>query len=222
MRVYRWEDGADDRVSDGSAGKGKSLPLPDMPSIAVLPFDNMSGDAEQEYFVDGLTEDIITGLSRIKSLFVIARNSTFTYQGRSINIADVGRELGVRYVLEGCARKAGSRVRVTAQLIQAQSNGHIWAEKYDRELADIFEVQDELTRAVVASIQTQVVLNEGDGPSRNFDSTAMGVWDLVKRGWKQIYDLTPDSIGAARQLALQAIELDASNSGGHQLYAAAL
>ncbi len=206
-----------------SAGPGaEKLSLPDKPSIAVLPFDNMSGDPEQEYFVDGLTEDIITGLSRVKSLFVIARNSTFIYKGHPTSVAEVGRDLGVRYVLEGSARKVGSRIRVTAQLVQAETAGHLWAEKYDRELTDIFEVQDEITRAVVASTQTQVVISEGERHSRTVDGTAIGIWDLVKRGWKRVYDLTPDSFEDARLLALEAIQLDPSNSGGHQLHAAAL
>jgi adenylate cyclase len=206
----------------GTAGAVGALPLPDKPSIAVLPFTNMSGDPEQEYFVDGLTEDIITGLSRVKSLFVIARNSTFIYKGQPTSVAEVGRDLGVRYVLEGSARKVGSRIRVTAQLVQAETAGHLWAEKYDRELTDIFEVQDEITRAVVASTQTQVVISEGERHSRTVDGTAIGIWDLVKRGWKRVYDLNSDSFEDARLLALEAIQLDPSSSGGHQLHAAAL
>jgi adenylate cyclase len=221
VRVYRWNGAAADPMP-GTAGAVGALPLPDKPSIAVLPFDNMSGDPEQEYFVDGLTEDIITGLSRVKSLFVIARNSTFVYRGQPTSIAEVGRDLGVRYVLEGSARKVGSRIRVTAQLVQAETAGHLWAEKYDREVTDIFEVQDEITRAVVASTQTQVVISEGERRSRTVDGTAIGIWDLVKRGWKRVYDLTPDSFEDARLLALEAIQLDSSNSGGHQLHAAAL
>ena len=130
-----------------------SLPLPDKPSIAVLPFTNMSGDPEQDYFADGIVEDIITGLSRIKWLFVIARNSSFAYKGKAIDVKQVGRELGVRYVLEGSVRKSGNRVRITAQLIDAETGRHIWAERYDRALDDIFAVQDELTMSVVGVIE---------------------------------------------------------------------
>src|SRR5947208_342646 len=121
-----------------------ALPLPDKLSIAVLPFTNMSGDPEQEYFADGMVEDIITGLSRIKWLFVIARNSTFTYKGRAIDVKQVGRELGVRYVLEGSVRKAADRVRITGQLIDAATGAHVWAQRFDRRLEDIFALQDEI------------------------------------------------------------------------------
>src|SRR5205085_5706298 len=124
-----------------TATQGVALTLPEKPSIAVLPFHNMSGDPEQEYFADGIAEDVITLLSKSRALFVIARNSTFTYKGRAVDVKTVGRELGVRYVLEGSVRKAGNRVRVTVQLIEAATGGHLWAERYDRDLADIFAVQ---------------------------------------------------------------------------------
>jgi adenylate cyclase len=127
--------------------------MPDKPSIAVLPFQNMSGDSEQDYFCDGIVEDIITGLSRIKWLFVIARNSTFAYKGRLIDVKQVGRDLGVRYVLEGSVRKAADRIRVTAQLIDATTGAHVWAERYDRKSEDIFALQDEVTLSVVAVIE---------------------------------------------------------------------
>ena len=126
-------------------------PLPDKPSIAVLPFQNMSGDPEQEFFADGMAEDIITGLSRYRSLFVIARNSTFAYKGQSPDLRDVSRNLGVKYVLEGSIRKGGSRIRVTAQLIEGTTGSQIWAERYDRELDDIFTLQDEITETIVAA-----------------------------------------------------------------------
>src|SRR5437667_709459 len=121
-----------------------ALPLPDKPSIAVLPFANMSGDPEQEYFADGMVEEIITALSRIHWLFVIARNSTFTYKGQAINVKRVGRELGVRYVLEGSVRKGGGRVRITAQLIEADTGAHIWADRFDGSLEDVFDIQDKV------------------------------------------------------------------------------
>ncbi len=135
--------------------------LPDKPSIAVLPFDNMSTDPEQEYFSDGITEDIITALSKLSALFVIARNSAFAYKGKSVNVHDAGRELGVRYVLEGSVRKAANRVRITAQLIDASTGGHLWADRYDRDLEDIFAVQDEVTREIVEALKVR--LDEGAG-----------------------------------------------------------
>src|SRR3546814_487333 len=137
--------------------------MPEKPSIVVLPFDNMSGDPEQTYFSDGITEDIITDLSQISGLFVIARNSAFIYRGRAVNVQDVSRELGVRYVLEGSVRKAGSRVRITTQLIDGQTGGHLWAERYDRELTDIFAVQDEVTQEIVSTLALKLT---GDAQRR--------------------------------------------------------
>jgi len=146
VRVYHLRPG-------GGATETPALALPDKPSIAVLPFQNMSGDPEQEYFADGMVEDIITGLSRIKWLFVIARNSTFTYKGRATDVKQVGRELGVRYVLEGSVRKAADRVRITGQLIDAATGAHVWAQRFDRRLEDIFALQDEITLNVVGAIE---------------------------------------------------------------------
>ena len=133
-------------------GATEALPLPGKPSIAVLAFTNMSGDSEQEYFSDGVAEDIITELSRSRSLFVIARNSSFTYKGRAVHVKQVARELGVRYVVEGSVRRSGSRSRVTGQLVDAETGNHIWAERYDRALEDVFAVQDEITTAVTTAI----------------------------------------------------------------------
>ena len=135
--------------------------LPDKPSIAVLPFDNMSGDPEQEFFADGIADDIITGLSRLRWLFVIARHSTFTFKDKATDVRQVARDLGVRYVLEGSVRKAANRVRIAAQLIDASDGRHIWAERYDRQLDDLFAVQDEITENVVASIEPQLYAEEG-------------------------------------------------------------
>ncbi len=144
-------------VQSGSAvSQSQALPLPDKPSIAVLPFENMSGDVEQEYFADGMVEDIITGLSRSKSLFVIARHSSFTYKGKAVDIKQVGRELGVRYVLEGSVRKAGNRVRITGQLVDAETGNHIWADRYDSTLEDIFDLQDRVTMSVIGAIAPQL------------------------------------------------------------------
>jgi len=159
-----------------------ALTLPDKPSIAVLPFQNMSGDPEQEYFADGMVEDIITALSRFKALFVIARNSSFTYKGKAVDIKQVGRELGVRYVLEGSMRKAAHRVRVTAQLIDCGTNSHIWAERYDRVFEDIFELQEELTQSIVAAIAPEIDIAEEQRAARHrpADLTA---YDLALRAW---------------------------------------
>jgi adenylate cyclase len=156
VRVYRVE------LGEGSAEQpnAPTLALPDKPSIAVLPFQNMSGDAEQDYFCDGMVEDIITGLSRIRWLFVIARNSSFTYKGKAVDVKQVGRELGVRYVLEGSVRKAANRVRITGQLIDATTGAHLWADRYDRPLDDIFAVQDEITLSVVGAIEPSLRLAE--------------------------------------------------------------
>src|SRR6266446_3901458 len=160
MRVYSLEVGQAAKAKPATQAEpvvavepSATLALPDRPSIAVLPFANMSGDAEQDYFADGMVEDIITGLSRIKWLFVIARNSTFVYKGKAIDVKQVGRELGVRYVLEGSVRKSGNRVRVTGQLIDTASATHVWAQRYDRAFDDIFALQDELTMSVIAAIE---------------------------------------------------------------------
>jgi adenylate cyclase len=146
VRVFSWG------ASSGTIS-APTLALPDKPSIAVLPFQNMSGDPEQEYFADGIVEEIITALSRMRWLFVISRNSTFMYKGRAIDVKQVGRELGVRYVLEGSVRKGSARVRITAQLIDALSGAHLWADRYDRDLTDVFIAQDEVTAAVAAVIE---------------------------------------------------------------------
>src|SRR5262249_47548299 len=130
----------------------RELPLPSKPSIAVLPFENLSGDLEQEYFADGMVEDIITALSRMRWLFVIARNSSFTYKGRAVGVKQVGRELGVRYVLEGSVRKAANRVRITGQLIDASTGAHLWADRFEGQLEDIFDLQDQITASVVGAI----------------------------------------------------------------------
>src|SRR5215831_6195948 len=154
VRVYRV---CPDQVAGGTKRVAISLPaLPDKPSVAVLPFTNMSGDPRQEFFSDGIAEDIITALSRYPSLFVIARNSCFTYRRRSIDVTRIGRELGVRYVLEGSMRKVGDHIRVTAQLVEAETGKHLWAERYDRALADIFAVQDEITEAVTIAVAPAV------------------------------------------------------------------
>jgi adenylate cyclase len=158
-----------------------ALPLPDKPSIAVLPFANMSSDPEQEFFADGISEDVITALSRYPSLFVIARNSCFTYKGRSVDVKQVARELGVRYVLEGSLRKAGRRIRVTAQLVDAESSKHVWAERYDRDLAGIFEVQDEISQAVTIAVAPAIADAEPYRALRK-PPESLDAWAAYQRG----------------------------------------
>jgi TolB-like protein len=169
----------------------QTLSLPDRPSIAVLPFQNMSGDPEQEYFADGMVEDIITGLSRIKWLFVIARNSSFTYKGRAIDVKQVGRELGVRYVLEGSVRKAGNRVRITGQLIEASTSAHLWADRFDGALEDVFELQDRVTSSVVAAIAPKVEQAEIERSKRK-PTNNLDAYDYYLRGVEGIQDARVD------------------------------
>ena len=164
-----------------------ALALPDKPSVAVLPLTNMSGDSEQEFVSDGIAEDVITALSRYPSLFVIARNSSFTYKGRAVDVRQVGRELGVRYVLEGSVRKAGNRIRVTAQLIEAATSNHVWAERYDRDLADVFAVQDELTEALttalapaIADAELRRAMRKPPGSLDAWAAYQRGLWHLGK------------------------------------------
>ncbi len=155
-------------------------PLPDRPAIAVLPFTNMSGDPEQEYFSDGISEDIITALSKLRWFFVIARNSSFIYKGKAVHMKQVAEELGVGYVVEGSVRKAGDRVRITVQLNDVATGSHIWAERYDRSLADLFAVQDEITEAIVAAIEPQIYAAENFHAQRK-PPDSLDAWDLVMR-----------------------------------------
>lgn len=195
-----------------------ALPLPDKPSIAVLPFQNMSGDPEQEYFVDGLVEDIITALSRFKSLFVIARNSSFAYKGRSPDIRQVGKELGVRYVLEGSVRKAGSRVRITGQLIDSSSGAHIWADRYDGDFSEIFELQDRVTTDVVGAITPKVEQAEIERTGRK-PTDSLGAYDCYLRGMDSFYSGKPGHIREAREFCYQAIGLDPGFAGAYGMAA---
>ena len=183
-------------------------------SIAVLPFDNMSRDEDQEYFSDGITEDIITALSRYRWLTVIARNSTFTYKGKAVDVAQVGRELGVRYVLEGSVRRAGSRVRVTAQLIEAEGAGHLWAERYDRELDDIFALQDEITETIVQAIEPK--LGAAERQRAHAKRTGdLNAWDAYQQGLWHLYRHTPEDHAAARPLFERAIAMDPGFGQAH-------
>jgi adenylate cyclase len=182
-------------------------PLPDKPSIAVLPFENMSGDPEQEYFADGMVEEIITALSRFKSLFVIARNSSFTFKGRAVDIKEVGRRLGVHYVLEGSVRKASGKVRITGQLIDAVTGAHLWADRFERDLTDIFALQDEVTVAVVSAIQPKMLQTEIEMATRRRPEN-LTAYDFYLRATQQYYLTTREGMAEAMRLAHRALELD--------------
>ncbi len=185
----------------------KKLDLPEKPSIAVLPFVNMSGDQEQEYFSDGITEDLITDLSKVSGLFVISRNSVFLYKGKAAKVQEVGRELGVRFILEGSVRKVGNRVRITAQLVDAITGGHLWAERYDRELTDIFRLQDEVTREIVAALSLNLTRGE-EGRLARRDTDNVVAYDHVLRGMEHHWRYTKEANAQAQALFQKAIELD--------------
>jgi len=197
-----------------AASQAPAPAVPQKPSIAVLPFTNMSGDAEQEYFSDGMTEDLITDLSKISALFVIARNSSFAYKGRLVKVQDIGRDLGVRFVLEGSIRKSGNRVRITAQLIDAESGGHLWAERFDRDLTDIFATQDEVVEKIVRALA--VTLTQGEEKRlgrRGTDNVA--AYEAVLRARELLGAATRETVAQARAMYQRAIELDASYAVPH-------
>jgi adenylate cyclase len=182
-------------------------PLPDKPSIAVLPFENMSDDPKQEYFADGMVEEIITALSRFKTLFVIARNSSFTFKGKAVDIKEVGRRLGVRYVLEGSVRKAAGRVRITGQLVDAITGAHIWADRFERDLTDIFALQDQVAVAVVSAIQPKLLQTEIEMATRRRPEN-LTAYDFYLRAMPQYYLSTREGLAEAIRLAHHALELD--------------
>ena len=184
-----------------------ALVLPDKPSIAVLPFHNLSGDPEQDYFADGMVEDIITALSRIRWLFVIARNSSFTYKGRAVDVKQIGRELGVRYVLEGSVRKAANRVRITGQLIDATTGAHLWAERFEGTLDDIFELQDQVAASVVGAIAPQLERAEIERAKRK-PTESLNAYDYYLRGMANLHQGSRGAIAEALPLFDKAIELD--------------
>jgi len=214
--VFRVDWRQEDPAASGVLGG--PLALPDKPSIAVLPFANMSGDPEQEYFADGITEDIITELARYRWFFVIARNSVFTYKGRAVDIKQVARELGVRYVLEGSVRKAGNRIRLTAQLIEAETGNHLWAERYDRDYADVFAIQDELTQSVVGAIEPEILQREGRRVTAKSPDN-LDAFDLAMRGLWYFYQFGAGESHAGEPLMRRAIELDPKLSRGHMVLA---
>jgi TolB-like protein/Tfp pilus assembly protein PilF len=195
-----------------------AVTLLDKPSIAVLPFLNMSDDPSQEYFSDGITEDIMTGLSRFGLFFVISRNSTFAYKDKSVNVKDVARDLGSQYVLEGSVRKSGDRVRITAQLIDAIADKHVWAEKYDRELKDVFQVQDEITQSIVTSVAPEYLSAELRRAQRK-EEPNLDAWDAFMRGYWHHMRFTKDDNAIAQGLLRKAIDLDSRQANYHALLA---
>ncbi len=207
VRVYRVQLDAESVVSATDEEQPPALPLPDKPSIAVLPYTNLSADPEQEYFSDGMTDDIITDLSKISGLFVIARHSAFTYKGKAVKVEEVSRDLGVRYVLEGSVRRAGNRVRINVQLIDASTGGHLWAERYDRELEDIFALQDDITQKIVFALKVMLTTEE-QTRFRQSPTTHLDAYDCFLRGMEFFWRLTRESNTQARQMYEQAIGLD--------------
>jgi adenylate cyclase len=200
VRAYRVE-------TDASASVAAPPPLPAKPSIAVLPFTNMSGDPDQEYFADGLVEDIITGLSRVNSFFVIARNSSFTYKGRAVDLRQVGRELGVRYVLEGSIRRAGSRVRISGQLVDAISGHHVWTDRFEGDMSDIFDLQDKVTESVVGAVEPSIRLEEIK-QARMKPTDYIGAYDLYLRALPRFYSMTREGFADVRRLTNEALSID--------------
>ena len=225
IRLFEEEGFLTVRPSDRATAT--PLAVPDKPSVAVLPFTNMSGDPDQEFLADGTAEDVITALSRYPSLFVIARNSCFTYKGRAVDVKQVGRDLGVRYVLEGSVRKAGNRIRVTAQLAEAQTGNHVWAERYDRDLADIFAVQDEITEAATIAVAPAIADAERQRAMRRAPEN-LDVWAAYQRGLWHLTKATGDDDAIAQDLFRQSIDLDPTFAGSYsalalvQLQAAAI
>ena len=208
VRAYRV------RPDSGTRTASPTLALPDKPSVAVLPFQNISGDPEQEYFADGMVEDITTGLSRIKWLFVIARNSAFAYKGRTIDVKQVGRELGVHYVLEGSVRKSGDRVRITTQLIDALTGAHLWAERYDRKYEDIFNLQDEITLSVVGTIEPSLRQAEINRTKRKRPES-LSAYDLVLQAHSDTYSRMPAQSKRALALLERELTLDPTYALAH-------
>ncbi len=213
IRVWRWTP--ETSVTAGEAATTtKPLPLPDKPSIAVLPFANMSGDPEQEYFSDGITEDIITALSQLRWLFVISRNSSFTYRGKAVEVKRVAEELGVRYVLEGSVRKAGNRIRITAQLIDAPADRHVWAQRYDRDLEDIFALQDEIASQIVSTVNVEIDDTEQERVSRQQPEN-LDAWELYQRGMWHLWRMGKEDREEAGNFFRKAIELAPTFSPPH-------
>jgi adenylate cyclase len=214
VRTYRVDWGQPDMAGAGLGSPPVAPALPDKPSIAVLPFTNIGSDPEQEYFADGISEDVITALSKWRWLFVIARNTSFVYKGKAIEIKQIGRELGVRYLLEGSVRRAGNRVRITAQLIEAATGIHLWGQRYDRDLADTFAVQDEITESVAGAIEPELRRVEQQRAARKSPET-MDAWDHYMRGMWRYHQFCPEGHAQAERLMRRAIDLDPTFAQGH-------
>ena len=215
VRAYRW--------AHAVAGPARAAPLalPDKPSLAVLAFDNLSGDPEQAYFSDGIAEDIITELSKYRSLFVIARTSSFEYKGRAANVRAIGRELGVQYIVEGSVRRAGNRVRITAQLVEAETGNHVWAQRYDRDLEDIFAVQDEVTQAIVTAIEPELATAERQRAHRK-PAESLDAWETYQRGLWHLFRYEPGDGAKAQEFFQRAIDRDPNFSSAYAGLAYAL
>ena len=208
VHVYRiLADQTPARSPGNAGGPTPSLALPDRPSIVVLPFANVSGDPEQEYFADGVTQEVITALSRIRWIFVIASNSSFAYKGRTPDVREVANELGVRYVVEGSVRQAGNRIRIMAQLIDGTTGNHVWAQRYDRELSEIFALQDELTQTIVVAIEPELGKAERQR-ARLRRPDSIDAWTTYQRGMSHLYRISADNLAQAQDLFRQAIDLD--------------
>jgi TolB-like protein len=218
VRVYRVEKSGGPPIGRVDDTTKVPLPLPDKPSIAVLPFQNMSGDPDQEYFADGMVEEIITALSRIRWLFVIARNSSFTYKGRAVDVKQVSRDLGVRYVLEGSVRKGGNRVRITAQLIDAATGAHLWADRFDGELEDIFELQDQVASSVAGVIEPMLRQAEIERARRKRPDS-LDAYDLYLRALPHAFTAMPDDADKALPLLIKAVELEPDYAAAHAIIA---
>jgi adenylate cyclase len=215
IRVWHWQT---NQTLRSPSEISQPPPLPDKPSIAVLPFGNLSGDPEQEFFADGIAEDVITALSRFRSLFVIARNSSFTYKGSAVDIIRVGRELGVRYVVEGSVRKAGNRVRITAQLIDASNGSHLWADRFDGSLDDIFDLQDQITEQIVIAVEPEIQVQERERARRK-PPGSLDAWEYMQRGLSHFYRINNADRSAAISLLDQAIGLDPDFAVAHSYLA---
>ena len=212
VRTYKVVMSAD-KQPEVTESEKPATELPDKPSIAVLPFANMSNDPEQEYFADGIAEDIITALSHIKQWFVVARNSSFTYKGRNVDIREIAKELGVRYVLEGSVRRGGNRLRITSQLIESETGTHLWADRFDGDLADVFALQDKITESVVGAIEPSLRRAEIERSKRKPPEN-MGAYDLYLKALPHLYAMRPDDNEQALALLHKAIELDPNYAPG--------
>ena len=217
VQAWKWSASGTEPIPESSVD-GSSLPLADKPSIAVLPFDNMSGDPQQEYFADGVVEEIITALSRMRWLFVVARNSSFIYKGRAVDVKEVRRDLGVRYVLEGSIRKAGGRVRITGQLIDATTGAHLWADRYDGSLQDIFDLQDQVTSSVVGAIAPKLELAEIER-AKHKPTSSLDAYDYYLRGMAAFHHWTAEGSEEALNHFYRAIEIDPEYAIAHAMAA---